>query len=124
MNDADVLNGCLYLIPGSNKERELRTHKPKAYKNQIENGSINREDSHTLVLQLRPEDKLMYLPVKRGSITIHDERIVHGSGGNLSDDWRKTYIIAYRDVNTIAEERAIGFTHSHNDTVNWEDIIK
>lgn len=123
MNDADVLNGCLYLIPGTNKEPELRTHKPKDYSNQMHDGSVNREDSHTLVIDVRPDDEIIYLPVKRGSITIHDERIVHGSGGNLSKEWRKTYIIAYRDVDTIAEERAIGFTHSHNDTVNWDEII-
>ena len=123
MNDADVLNGCLYLIPGSNKEPELRTHKPKDYSNQMHDGSVNREDSHTLIIDVRPDDKIIYLPVKRGSITIHDERIVHGSGGNRSKEWRKTYIIAYRDVNTIAQERAIGFTHSHNDTVNWDEII-
>lgn len=123
LNDADIVNGCLYLIPGSNKELELRTHKPKDYGNQMENGSINREDSHTLVINARPDDKIMHLPVKRGSITIHDERIVHGSGGNLSKEWRKTYIIAYRDEKTIAEERAFGFTHSHNDIVNWEEII-
>lgn len=123
MNDADVLNGCLYLIPGTNKEPELRIHKPKNYSNQIHDGSVNREDSHTLVIDVRPDDKIIYLPVKRGSITVHDERIVHGSGGNLSKEWRKTYIIAYRDVDTIAQERAIGFTHSHNDNVNWDEII-
>ncbi len=123
LNDADVINGCLYLIPGSNKEPALRTHKPKDYSQQEEDGTVNRDDSHTLVIEARPDDQLKYLPVKRGSLTIHDERIVHGSGGNSSKDWRKTYIIAYRDVNTIAEERAIGFTHSHNDTVNWEEII-
>lgn len=123
MNDADVQNGCLFVIPGSNKESELRAHKPKDYGNQQEDGAVNRADSHTLVIEARPDDQLIYLPVKRGSITIHDERIVHDSGGNLSKEWRKTYIVAYRDVNTIAEERAIGFTHSHNDTVNWEEII-
>lgn len=123
LNDADVINGCLYLIPGSNKEAELRTHKPKDFHDQLDDGSVNRDDTHTLVIERLPTDKLMYLPVKRGSITIHDERIVHGSGGNSSNDWRKTYIIAYRDVNTIAEERAIGFTHSHNDSVDWKEII-
>jgi len=123
LNDADVINGCLYLIPGSNKEAELREHKPKDYGND-QDGSVNRDDSHTLVIESKPDDEVVYLPVKRGSITIHDERIVHGSGGNESNDWRKTYIIAYRDVETIKEERALGFTHSHNDKVNWDEIIK
>ncbi len=31
--------------------------------------------------------------------------------------------MAFRDVNTIKEERAMGFTHSHNDEVNWDEII-
>ena len=123
LNDADVVNGCLYLIPGSNKEPELREHKPKDYGND-HGDEINRDDSHTLVIASKPDDKVIHLPVKRGSITIHDERIVHGSGGNESTDWRKTYIIAYRDVETIKEERAMGFTHSHNDKVDWNEIIK
>lgn len=114
LSDSDLINGCLHLIPGSNHESQLRSHQPK-------DGS--RDDSHTLVIQVDPQEKVVYLPVKRGSMTIHDERIVHGSGGNESQEWRKTYIIAYRDVETIAEERAMGFTHSHNDTVDWKEII-
>ena len=114
--------GCLYLIPGSNKESALRTHRPKGQdKNQTD--EMNRSDSHTLVIGRKPADKVVYLPVTRGSISIHDERIVHGSGGNETSEWRKTYIIAYRDVETIREERALGFTHSHNDKVDWKEII-
>ncbi len=120
LTDADIENGCLYVIPGSNKEESLRAHKPKAYKEGSKDG---REDSHTLVIERRPEDTLIHLPVKRGSVTIHDERIVHGSGGNHSDSWRKTYIAAYRDEKTIEYERSIGFTHSHNDNVDWEKIV-
>lgn len=123
LSDADVENGCLYLIPGSNNEPELRPHRPKDYGNNTTD-SVNREDSHTLVIESKPTDEIVYLPVKRGSITIHDERIVHGSGGNETDEWRKTYIIAYRDIETIKEERAMGFTHSHNDKVDWKEIIK
>ncbi len=123
LNDADVVNGCLFLIPGSNKETELRKHRPKDYGNDSEEETVNRDTSHTLVIESKPDDKVIHLPVKRGSITIHNERIVHGSGGNNSPYWRKTYIIAYRDIQTIAEEREIGFTHSHNDNVDWNNII-
>ena len=43
--------------------------------------------------------------------------VVHGSGGNLStDSWRKAYIVALRSESTVAQERSLGFTHSHNDT--------
>lgn len=122
MSDADVENGCLQVVPGSNKEPELRQHRPKDYGHQDQD-VVSRDESHTLVIDMKPSDEMVYLPVKRGSITIHDERIVHGSAGNMTDEWRKTYVMAFRDANTIAEERAIGFTHSHNDVVDWSKII-
>jgi hypothetical protein len=75
------------------------------------------------VIERKPTDEVVYLPVKRGSVTIHDERIVHGSAGNLSKEWRKTYVMAFRDAETVRQERAMGFTHSHNDKVNWDEII-
>ena len=123
LSDADIVNGCLHVIPGSNNEKNLREHKPKSYSESEKKSNEKRDDSHTLVIESNPNDKLVYLPVKRGDITIHDERIVHGSGGNNSDKWRKTYIIAFRDSETIKKERSIGFTHSHNDKVDWEKII-
>ena len=122
LSDSDLENGCLQVCPGTNKERELRKHKPKAYGDSKE-GEINRDETHTLVIESKPTDEVVYLPVKRGSVTIHDERIVHGSGGNTSSDWRKTYVMAFRDKETVQKERAMGFTHSHNDEVNWDEII-
>jgi ectoine hydroxylase-related dioxygenase (phytanoyl-CoA dioxygenase family) len=123
MNDATVENGCLQVVPGSNKEPELRQHRPKDYGHGAPE-SISRDESHTLVIDMKPTDEILYLPVQRGSITIHDERIVHGSAGNMTDAWRKTYVMAFRDAGTIAEERAMGFTHSHNDVVEWDKIIQ
>ncbi len=114
MNDATIQNGCLQVVPGSNKEPELRQHRPKGN---------SRDDSHTLVIDTLPTDEIIYLPVSRGSITIHDERIVHGSGGNMTDAWRKTYVMAFRSQETIDEERAMGFTHSHNDEVDWSAVL-
>jgi ectoine hydroxylase-related dioxygenase (phytanoyl-CoA dioxygenase family) len=123
LNDTDVENGCLQIVPGTNQEIELRKHSPKKYNNSSTGDSIARNESHTLVIDMKETDEIVYLPVKRGSVTIHDERIVHGSGGNTTNEWRKTYVIAFRDAGTIGEERAIGFTHSHNDDVNWKEII-
>ena len=78
-----------------------------------------RDETHTLSIELGPADELVALPVRRGSITVHDERIIHGSGGNPSDGWRRTYIIAHRSRATVEYERSIGFTHSHNDEIQW-----
>ncbi|HMO13322.1 MAG TPA: phytanoyl-CoA dioxygenase family protein [Pirellulaceae bacterium] len=123
LTDSDLVNGCLQVCPGTNKEPELRKHRPKEFSGDQSGSSVNRDESHTLVIETRDTDEIVYLPVKRGGVTIHDERIVHGSGGNLAKEWRKTYVMAFRDEETVKQERAMGFTHSHNDQVNWEEII-
>jgi ectoine hydroxylase-related dioxygenase (phytanoyl-CoA dioxygenase family) len=42
-------------------------------------------------------ERVVYVPVRRGDVTVHDERIVHGSDGNTSTTCpRKTYVLAYR----------------------------
>jgi hypothetical protein len=47
--------------------------------------------------------------------------VVHGSGGNNSPtNQRRTYVLAYRAGVIVEAERKIGFTHSHNDEVNWD----
>ena len=63
-------------------------------------------------------NKLQYAKVPRGGISLHNDKIIHGSGGNNTDGWRRTYVIAYRPKETIKYERSIGFTHSHNDVDN------
>ncbi|MCP4888865.1 MAG: phytanoyl-CoA dioxygenase family protein, partial [Planctomycetaceae bacterium] len=123
LSDSELQNGCLQVCPGTNKESELRNHVPKEFGDDSSTADGNRDDSHTLVIEMLPDDEIVYLPVKRGSVTIHDERIVHGSGGNTSDEWRKTYVMAFRDSETVRQEREMGFTHSHNDEVNWDEII-
>ncbi len=123
LSDSDLENGCLQVCPGTNKEPELRKHKPKDFAGKGADGEITRDQSHTLVIESKPTDEVVYLPVKRGSVTIHDERIVHGSAGNNTKEWRKTYVMAFRDRQTVEQERAMGFTHSHNDQVNWAEII-
>jgi Phytanoyl-CoA dioxygenase (PhyH) len=112
LDDADPENGCLRVVPGSQKG-ELRPHRP------LHGGS--REASHILSVELRREDQVVELPLKRGDMTVHDEMIIHGSGGNSSKSrWRRTYIAAFRSKACVDYERSIGFTHSHNDTVNWQ----
>ena len=123
LSDSGIENGCLQVCPGTNKEPELRSHKPKEFGAHEDADGVSRDESHTLVIESKPTDEVVYLPVKRGSVTIHDERIVHGSAGNLSQEWRKTYVMAFRDENTVKQERKMGFTHSHNDDVNWDEII-
>ena len=108
LNDANVENGCLMVIPKSGKEKKLRNH--------IRLGEGTEDVAHTLEMQLEEKDTITYIPLRAGDVSIHDERIVHGSGGNSSTKRvRKTYVLAFRSKDTIKYERSIGFTHSHND---------
>lgn len=114
LDDADEANGCLRVVPGSNREEHIRPHKPV-----FRSESGLRDEAHVLEVEIEDNDQVSLLPVKRGGITIHDERIVHGSAGNRTDRWRRTYILAYRSKACVDYERSIGFTHSHNDEINW-----
>ena len=120
LDDADDDNGCLQVVPGSHLEEQLRPHRP-VFKPSV-NGE--RDGGHTLAAQLAPNDKVVSLPVKRGSISVHNERILHGSPGNGSDRWRRTYIVAFRPRAIVEYERGVGFTHSHNDKVQWQTLLE
>jgi len=107
-------NGCLRFVDGSHLEPSIRPHRPVAE---------DREKAHAIQCAVNertadnPNGELVsYVEVGRGDVTVHNERVVHGSGGNYTDGWRRTYVLAFRHSETIALERKAGFTHSHNDT--------
>ena len=120
LDDADDDNGCLQVVPGSHLEPRLRPHRPLFRSNPQ---TQEREESHTLAVELNERDPVVSLPVKRGGMSIHNERIVHGSPGNRSSRWRRTYIVAFRHKALIDYERSIGFTHSHNDEIKWTTYL-
>mmetsp|Transcript_26473 Transcript_26473/g.34482 ORF Transcript_26473/g.34482 Transcript_26473/m.34482 type:complete len:331 (+) Transcript_26473:77-1069(+) len=106
-------NGCLRYIAGSGVEKKLRNHAPLI--------GNSRDDGHALTIEVKDDEPIRLAPAKRGSITIHDEWVVHGSSGNKrADQERRTYVLAYRAGEIVRAERKIGFTHSHNDDVNWD----
>lgn len=109
LDDVADDNGCVRFVDGSHREPDLREHLPLAG---------DRDKNHTLVAQVDPaRDPIRSAILKRGSVTVHHERTVHGSAGNGSTRWRRGYVLAFRSRATIAAERALGFTHSHNDDV-------
>jgi len=106
VDDSTIANGCMQFLPGSHRE-PVRPHRPL---------SGSREDQHTLVTDLRPDDVLLPVEIRRGDITVHNEGVLHGSGGNTSTtSRRRAYINAFRSIEAVRQERALGFTHSHND---------
>jgi ectoine hydroxylase-related dioxygenase (phytanoyl-CoA dioxygenase family) len=111
MDDSTIDNGCMQFLPGSHCE-PVRTHRP---------AGASREEQHTLVTDLRPDDRPVPVPIRRGDITVHNEGVLHGSGGNTTtSSWRRAYITAYRSIETVRRERELGFTHSHNDS---QDVL-
>lgn len=110
LDDVADDNGCVRFVDGSHDEAELREHLPLYG---------DRDANHTLVAQVDPaRDRIRSAVMPRGSVTVHHERTVHGSGGNTSNRWRRGYVLAFRSLATIAAERRLGFTHSHNDRVD------
>ena len=90
----------------------MRPHRP---------AGASREEQHTLVTDLRLDDLPVAVPIRRGDITVHNEGVLHGSGGNTTaSSWRRAYINAFRSVETVRRERELGFTHSHNDS---QDVL-
>lgn len=139
IDDSTEENGCLRYIPGSGLSRTLRKHAPLA---------SSRDEGHALTIEVDESkgDVVKLAPCKRGCVTIHDEFVVvrnmqfacdqeyylnlsnclllllqHGSSGNKCPDrQRRTYVLAYRPKTVVEAERKLGFTHSHNDEVNWD----
>jgi phytanoyl-CoA hydroxylase len=114
VDDSTIENGCMQFLPGSHHQ-PVRPHHPL---------HGDRDTSHTLVTELRPGDVVVPVPIARGDITVHSEGVLHGSGGNASTgSWRRAYIVAFRSQSTVQAERALGFTHSHNDDVAVLDRV-
>jgi phytanoyl-CoA hydroxylase len=107
-------NGCMRFVPATNHEPALRPHQP------VFGG---RGESHALGTELRPDDVVVPRPIAKGDCTVHNERVLHGSGGNHTDGFRRAYILAFRSTDTIATERELGFTHSHNDATEILDSV-
>jgi phytanoyl-CoA hydroxylase len=115
VEDSTEENGCMQFLAGSHLE-PVRPHRPL---------HEDRSKSHTLLTDLRPGEVPTKVPIKRGDITVHNEGVLHGSGGNFtSDSYRRAYIVALRSDSTVRKERSLGFTHSHNDHVEVLDQVK
>jgi phytanoyl-CoA hydroxylase len=108
VEDSTIENGCMQFVAGTH-HLPVRPHRPL---------HGERSSSHTLVTDLHDDDVVRPVPIRRGDITVHNEGVLHGSGGNTSlDSWRKAYIVALRTPATVERERSLGFSHSHNDSI-------
>ena len=114
VDDSTIENGCMQFLPGSHRE-PVRPHRP---------AGSSRQEQHTLVTELRDGDRMQPVEIRRGDVTVHNEGVLHGSGGNTSaTSRRRAYINAFRSLDTVRQERARGFTHSHNDAPDVLDQV-
>jgi phytanoyl-CoA hydroxylase len=114
IDESTVDNGCMRFVPATNRESALRPHVPQFG---------DRGESHALGTDLLDGDEVVVVPIARGDCTVHNERVMHGSGGNFTAGFRRAYIVACRSTETIATERRLGFTHSHNDSSEVLDDV-
>jgi phytanoyl-CoA hydroxylase len=87
MEDVDIENGCLWVVPASHK-MGLLTH-----------GEVrNMKEHDPLMGEAYGVDLIQEVPVelKKGDIIIFHNLLVHSSLSNRSlDRWRKAYVIHY-----------------------------
>jgi hypothetical protein len=114
IDDSSLENGCMRFVPATAHEPSLRPHAP------VFGG---RGTSHALGTDLRDDDVVVPRPILSGDCTVHNERVMHGSGGNFTAGFRRAYIIAFRSEATVKTERELGFTHSHNDAPEVLDTV-
>lgn len=84
LQDTTKQMGCLQFIPGSHKAEVVPHHRynndPRVIALEVDKGHID-------------ESKAVACPLKAGSATIHDERMLHYSTGNNSAVPRRAFIL-------------------------------
>ncbi|MBW3636240.1 MAG: phytanoyl-CoA dioxygenase family protein [Armatimonadetes bacterium] len=90
IDEADVENGCLYVVPGSHRGDILCPSERSKER------WLNYGDSH--IGQFPRDQKPVPVQVPRGSTMFFGGNLIHGSGPNrTSDRWRRTFIGHYID---------------------------
>jgi hypothetical protein len=80
LDDAEVANGCLWVIPGSHRHGTVRHH----------GGAGPFRVGHD-----GPDADGVPVPVARGSVLVFSSLLMHRSGPNTTDRGRRAWIIQY-----------------------------
>ena len=92
LDDSTEENGCLRYVVGSGSTKTVRPHRPAT-------GST-RDEGHALITDVYEDEIIRLAPATKGSITIHDEYVVHGSGGNHAKDKQRRTVRTFLEKNT------------------------
>ncbi len=80
LDDAELDNGCLWVIPGSHRQGTIRHH----------NGPGPFRVGHD-----GPDADGLPVPVARGSVLVFSSLLMHRSGPNTTDRHRRAWILQY-----------------------------
>ncbi len=92
VDDADVGNGCMHVIPNTHAERE-----------RMEKIATNGDDLLKVRVAVSPELEATAVPIELapGQFSIHDSFVIHGSKVNTSDRRRAGYTMRYADATRV-----------------------
>jgi len=107
LDETTEANGCIKYVVGSNKEKEIRDHVP-----------VDTDMKTALAITRTEVDEekehIVSVPLKPGSVSIHGERTIHGSGGNKTSGWRRSYLLQFRPKASVAQRVNMGISRSLN----------
>lgn len=93
IDDSNLENGCLQVIPGSHRQRELKSH------------HVNKADGLALPLELDEdafdERDAVNIELKRGQISLHDVYLMHASDPNQSNTPRRGMTLRFMPTTSI-----------------------
>ena len=83
LQDVDVLNSCMFYVPGSHA-KGLLEHKPIGTNVRVRTGT----KGVSLYSDVYKNSDYVSVPMKVGQILVHDKNCMHFSSPNLSDEYR------------------------------------
>lgn len=96
-DDEDEDNGCMRVVMGTHLNP---LHSVRAQGQSVKHDSDRAGAADDNVLGTRidldiRDDSVVPIIIAAGDVSIHSSRLVHGSGPNLSDRWRRGLTISY-----------------------------
>lgn len=83
LQDVDILNSCMFYVPGSHK-KGLLPHKTIGTNVRTRTGKTG----FSLYSDWYKNSEFVKVPLKKGQILVHDKDCMHFSSPNLSDEYR------------------------------------
>jgi phytanoyl-CoA hydroxylase len=101
VDDADVENGCMRVLPGTQTQRLLKLDEMEKREDGMNVLSKGIGSSHL------DESQAVDIILKAGDVEVHHPNVIHGSNANTSPRWRRGLTIRYIPASTriLSEER-------------------